>query len=90
MVLFKSDQMRRIESPYCLRISKRSTEIHDPIVLTLRVDCMANTGLSGFWMEQIRSVGRTMQPTIHHSGRRLLTLSNVLGKEARILITEIL
>jgi hypothetical protein len=90
MSLFRSDQMRSDRSQHCLRISERRAEIHDPIVLPLRVDCMANPGLSGFQMKQIRSVGRTMQPTIHHCGRRLLSLSNVLGKEARILITEIL
>ena len=90
MLLFLSDQMRSDRSQRCLRISERSTAIHDPIVLPLRVECIAVPGLSDIRMEQIRSVGRTIHPTIHYCGRRLLPLSNVLGEEARIFITEIL
>src|SRR5688500_14014589 len=79
-----------ISMPSLLRISEGSAEIQCPIVLPLRAERLANPGVSKFRMEQIRSVRRTMHPTVHHCSRRLLSFGNVLGDEARILIAEVL
>jgi len=65
-----------------------SAEVQDPIVLPQGIDGMANPRFSNFRVEQIRSVRCTMQLTTHHSGRRLLSLSNILGEQPRVLIAE--